>query len=357
MSLPLGVLAALAAAVLYATGVTLQALEAAAAPADESLKPSLLRRLVTRPRWIGGTACVVGGWALQATALMSAPITIVQPALAVSVIVLLFIGVRFFGEAARRREVVAAGAIVVGVGGLALASPGQSDGHAAPLPLAVGMTLLAAVALAPYALRGHRRFDSLVVVGAGLAYAWTGFSTKFVADEVSSRAWVLALLWLGATALAAGVGLLSEMTALQSRSAIRVFPVVLVVQIVVAVVLAPLLAGESWRPEPLVVVCLVVSLVIVAVATRTLAGARAVGRAIAPDDAEGATPGPADDSAEARERRDGNRADHEHGQHQAQREQRFAREPERGRSGEDHAGRRDGQADEAPVIVRHREAR
>src|SRR5919199_6053694 len=287
-------LAALGAAVLYATGVTLQALEAAAAPAEESLKPSLLKRLVTRPRWLGGTGCVIGGWALQAAALMLAPITIVQPALAVSVVALLFVGVRFFDEDARRREIVAAAAIVVGVGGLALASPGQSDSHAAPLPLAVGMTLLAAVALAPYALRGHRRFDSLVVVGAGLAYAWTGFSTKFVADEVSSRAWVLALLWLGATALAAGGGPLSEKTALQSRSAIRVFPVVLVGQIVVAGVLAPPLSGENFEPSPLLISLLVVSLVIVAVATRTLAGARAVGRAIAPDDAEGAPPGPAD---------------------------------------------------------------
>src|SRR5919199_6234945 len=133
-------LAALGAAVLYATGVTLQALEAAAAPADESLKPSLLRRLVTRPRWIGGTACVVGGWALQATALMSAPVTIVQPALAVSVIVLLFIGVRFFGEDARRREMLAAAAIVVGVGGVAPAAPRARDPPPPPPPPPPGET-------------------------------------------------------------------------------------------------------------------------------------------------------------------------------------------------------------------------
>ena len=94
MSLVVGVIAALTSAVLYASGVTLQAIEAAQAPEEESLKPSLLRRLVTRKRWILGTLCVVGGWATQAGALMLAPITILQPALAVSVVVLLVIGVR-----------------------------------------------------------------------------------------------------------------------------------------------------------------------------------------------------------------------------------------------------------------------
>src|SRR3954453_1112499 len=97
------------------------------------------------------------------------------------------------------------------------------------------------------------------------------------------------------------------MTALQGRSAIRVFPVVLVVQIVVAVLLAPLLAGESWSPDPLVVVVLVVSLVVVAFATRALAGAGAVGRAVAPDEAQGG-PAPA---REAGERRDGDGAHHQ----------------------------------------------
>lgn len=281
MSLALGVLAALAAAVLYSAGVTLQSVEAREAPAEESLKFALIKRLATRPRWIGGTICVVGGWAMQATALMLAPITIVQPALAVSVVALLFIGVRFFGEPAGAREVAAALAIVVGVGGIVLASPGQSDNHAEPLPLALGMGALGAVALAPYLIRGHRRFGALVVFSAGLAYAWTGFSTKFLADGISSGAWVAVLAWLGATVVAAGVGLVSEMTALQRRSPIHVFPVVLVVQIVVAVLLAPLLAGERWSLDPLLVAGLAVFLPVLAAGTWALAGARAVGRAIA----------------------------------------------------------------------------
>src|SRR5829696_6481449 len=105
--LALGGGAALVAAVLYSIGVTLQATEARESPSEQSLKPSLLRHLVTRRRWVGGTACVMGGWAMQAVALLLAPVTVVQPALAFSVVVLLFIGVRFFDESVGTREVAA----------------------------------------------------------------------------------------------------------------------------------------------------------------------------------------------------------------------------------------------------------
>ena len=108
----LGVIAALLSAALYALGVTLQSVEARSTPAEESLKLSLLTDLLKRRRWLAGTGCVIGGWIAQAAALMLAPITIVQPALAVSVVSLLFIAVRFFGESLRSREILAALAIV-----------------------------------------------------------------------------------------------------------------------------------------------------------------------------------------------------------------------------------------------------
>src|SRR5687768_6615660 len=308
--LALGVLAALISAVLYAVGVTLQAVEASKMPADESLRPALLRHLCRRPRWLAGTGCVAGGWGMQAVALPLAPLAVVQPALAVSVVALLFIAVHWFGETLRRREIIATLAIVVGVGGLVMGAPAHSSDQAAPLTLSIGLAVLAAAALAPYAMRSTRHFGVLVMFSAGLAYAWTGLATKFLADEVASGAYGFALLWLAATAMAAGVGLLSEMTALQSKPAIRVFPVVMVVQILVAVLLAPLLAGESWSPDWLVIAGLAVSLGIVAAGTWGLAGAPAVERVICGgvNDDEG----PAHEQAgHLGEGRDGERADHQ----------------------------------------------
>jgi drug/metabolite transporter (DMT)-like permease len=357
VTLALGVLAALVSAVLYSAGVTLQAIEAREAPIDESLKLSLLRRLVHRRRWLVGTACVAGGWIMQAVALMLAPITIVQPALALSVVSLLFIAVRFFGEALRRQEILAAVAIVVGVAGLVLVSPEQTEAHAEPLILGVGMALLGALALAPYALRGHHRFDSFVVFSAGLAYAWTGFSTKFLADGVASGAYPVAVLWMGATVVAGGTGLLSEMTALQSRSAIRVFPVVLVVQIVVAVLLAPLLAGESWSPDALIVAGLVASLVVVSAGTRALAGARAVGAVIDTDEAERDPAAAADELGERDERGDGDLAHHEQDERQRDADGEPRRQREDGDRGGDEAGGRDRQPGEPVAVLQHREAR
>jgi drug/metabolite transporter (DMT)-like permease len=282
MALGLGVLVALVSAALYAFGVTLQSIEARETPSEESLKLSLLKDLVKRRRWLAGTACVVGGWASQATALLLAPLTIVQPALATSVVVLLIIGMRMHDESIGAAEVLGALAIVIGVIGLAGVSPHHSDSHAAPVTLAIGMSVLGLVALIPYAVcAGGRRLGALVAVGAGISYAWTGFSTKFVADGFSSGAWVVGAIWLAATVGAALVGLLSEMTALQTRAAIRVFPIVLVVQIVVAVLLAPLLAGERWNPGPVNLTLLTLSLIAIGVGTRMLAGTRAVSRVVA----------------------------------------------------------------------------
>jgi drug/metabolite transporter (DMT)-like permease len=355
-TLALGVLAALVSAVLYSAGVTLQAIEAREAPTDESLKLSLLSRLVRRRRWLAGTACVAGGWVMQAVGLTLAPITIVQPALALSVVCLLFIAVRFFGETLRSRELLAAFAIVAGVAGLVLVAPQQTEAHAQPLTLGLGMAVLGAIALAPYALRSHRHFDSFVVCSAGLAYAWTGFSTKFLADGVSSGTWLVALAWLAATAVAGGTGLLSEMTALQSRSAIRVFPVVLVVQIVVAVLLAPLLAGESWSPDALVVAGLVISLVLVSAGTRALAGTRAVGRVIDTDEAERDPAAAADEIGEGDERGNRDVAHHQDDERQRHADGDAGRQREDGDRRGDQPGRWDRQSREPVTVLEHREA-
>ena len=55
----------------------------------------------------------------------------------------------------------------------------------------------------------------------------------------------------------------------------------LVVQIVVAVLLAPTLAGETWAPNPLMLVTLAISLAVVALGTRSLASSPAVESAMA----------------------------------------------------------------------------
>jgi len=280
-----GLAAALGSAFCYSVGVTLQAREAREAPESESLRLALLRRLVKRRRWIVGTLAVVSGWALQALALGLAPLTVVQPALALGLVVLLVVGARLGDEDVGTREAFSVAAIVAGVAGLALAAPkGVDQVHADPLVVAATMTAFGALVLAPYALRRPgRKLPSLVIFSAGLAYAWSALSTKFMGDAVSGGAWLITLMWLAATATAALLGLVSEMTALQARSAIRVFPGILVIQIVVAVFLGPLLGGERWSSQPLILVALAASLAVVVAGTALLASARVVGTAVDTD--------------------------------------------------------------------------
>lgn len=272
----LGVLVAFASASSYSVGVMLQSLEARGIPASESLRLNLLKQLVMRKRWVIGTLCVMLGWALQTTALALAPLTVVQPALAVGLFVLLIAGARLSDEAITKREVVAVMAITLGVAGLGFASPkNPGGGHAAPLVIAPALAAFAMVALTPYLMRARAHF-AMVVLGAGVAYAASAFMTKFVADAFARMEFLAAAAWLAGTVCAAGVGLISEMTALQKRSAIGVFPGVLVTQIVLGVLLAPLLAGETWSSDPLLLLVLGVSLAVLAAGTAVLASCGAV---------------------------------------------------------------------------------
>src|SRR5207245_5889277 len=109
------------------------------------------------------------------------------------------------------------------------------------------------------------------MVGAGLAFAWSGVPTKLASDALSHHHLVAALAWGLSTAAASGVGVLSEMSALQARPAIQVAPVVFVTQTVVPVVLAPLVLGERFTATPLGGVPLALSLAVLVAGAAALA--------------------------------------------------------------------------------------
>ena len=250
--LELGVVAACTASFLYDLGLAMQALEARAVPAEHSLRPSLLGRLARRRLWLGGTLVALLGFPLQVLALSLAPLTVVQPALAVGLLLLLAIGVRVLGEHVGPREILATLAIVAGVTGIALVAPEHTTHHAGPLALGAGLGALGVLCIAPYALGRARAAASFgVALAAGGAYAWSAISSKLLSDQIAAGSVGLALGWLAATGLVAGLGLLSEMTALQRHAATRVAPAVFAVQVTVPVLLAPALGGESWQSTPL----------------------------------------------------------------------------------------------------------
>lgn len=290
--LALGIVAAVGASVLYNTSIALQALEARQVPEEHSLRVSLIGRLVRNRRWLGATALGLVGWPLEILALLLAPLTVVQPCLASGLILLLWLGATRLGERPGGREWVAVAAIIVGVAGVALAAPERTTDHAGTGAIALALTLVAIPILAPYALRARVRHSPhqegvkvgwanaialLAVVSAGCGYAWTAIASKLLTDELAAGAIIVAVAWLATAAASEGVALLSEMSALQRRAATHVAPTMFAVQIIVPVLLAPLIFGESWGNTPLGGVALVASMAVAVAGTILLAGSRSVG--------------------------------------------------------------------------------
>jgi hypothetical protein len=272
LDLILGIVAAAAASALYSLGVALQAMDAKRTPHSEHLHPALALSLIRRARWLAGTGLSMLGWPLQLVALLLAPLVVVQPTMAVGLVVLLFFGQRLLGEHAGRREHIAMWAIVAGVVGTALCAPARTTTHTNNATVTLVLVGLGALTLLPYAVNLVRRpAASLTIVAAGLGFAWSGVATKLASDDLARGSLLLAAAWGLSTAGASAVGALSEMSALQMRPAILVAPVVFVTQTVVPVLLAPLLLGEDFGSTPLGGAPLVISLTVLVVGAAALA--------------------------------------------------------------------------------------
>jgi len=283
--LALGIAAATTASLLYNTSIALQALEAREVPGEHGLRPSLLGRLLRNRRWLGATALGLLGWPFEIAALLLAPLTVVQPCIASGLLLLLWLGATRLGERPGRRELLAVAAIVVGIGGVAWAAPERSTDHAGAAAIALALALVAIPALLPYLLRKPlagrgERLALLATISAGCGYAWTAIASKLLTDELVAGTVLVAAGWLATAAASEGLALLSEMSALQRRPATHVAPTMLAVQVLVPVVLAPLIFGESWAETPLGGAALAGFIAIALAGTMLLAGSPAVGRVL-----------------------------------------------------------------------------
>src|SRR5690349_24493950 len=144
-SLLLGIAAAVVASALFNLAVVVQASAARSVPRRYALRFALLARLVRRKRWLSGVGLQIAAWPLQTVALLLAPLTVVRPADAAGLTLLLVFGSKMLGDPVGTREKLAVAAIVVGVTGLAFVAPERSTHHGAGvwIPLA----LLGAIAV------------------------------------------------------------------------------------------------------------------------------------------------------------------------------------------------------------------
>jgi hypothetical protein len=250
----LAIILATLSSVSYALSSALQAMEARTTPASEALRASLLARLVRRPMWLLGGATGVAGWVLQAGALALGSLALVQPALGLGLVVLLFFGSRLLHESIGPREIGGAIAISAAVVVLAWAAPAET-GEFTSAGRVTAVIAIAVAAAAPTVLRLLGASSGLATsVCAGFGWACVGVSTALVDVALADgKLWVAALWGLGVVA-ASFATLVSEMSALQVWPATRAVPIAFGLEMALPAAAAPFLtAGDTQHAVAFVV--------------------------------------------------------------------------------------------------------
>jgi hypothetical protein len=240
-----GLLAALAASLLFNVGMALQALEARRTPPALGLRPSLLGRLLRKPLWLLGSALGLIGIAPQVAALAWAPFVVVQTALAAGLLVLLVLGARALHERVGWWEIAGVIAMVGGIACVAWGSPPHVEAHRGGLAVILVVGGLTLAAVAPWVLHAARIETALgLILASGAGFAASNVATKLASDDAGLHHWWNGAAWavvVVATGLAA---VLTQMTAFQLRAATVVIPIGFAVQTFLPIVLEPFFLRE-----------------------------------------------------------------------------------------------------------------
>lgn len=231
-------------------------------------------RLLRRPRWLLGQVLGTFGIAPQVYALTLAPFVVVQPLLAVGLLLLLAIAARVFDESVGAAGITGVLAIIGGVTLVAWGAPAHSEAHRGGLVLIAVAASLTAISLLPFVLQ-RTGWDSatVIMVASGAGFAGTNIATKLLSDDVGLRHWAPAAFW-GAVGLFLGVAAtITGMTAFRRRRATIVVPFTTSVQTFLPLLLEPLFLREHWSSAAFggipIVVGVVVALVGTVLITRT----------------------------------------------------------------------------------------
>jgi tryptophan-rich sensory protein len=240
-----GLLAALAASLLFNAGMALQALEARRTPPSLALKPSLLAQLLRRPLWLLGSALGLIGIAPQVAALAWAPFVVVQTALAAGLLVLLVLGVRALHERVGWGEIGGVAAMIGGIACVAYASPSHVEEHRGGLTVVLVVAGLTLAAMAPWLLHAARIETAIgVILASGAGFAASNVATKLASDDAGLHHWWNGAAWAVVVVVTGLAAVLTQMTAFQLRKATIVIPIGFAVQTFLPIVLEPFFLRE-----------------------------------------------------------------------------------------------------------------
>ena len=177
---------ALVAAAIFALGTVLQQRAAMTEPDDRAASNTILLRLATHPVWLAGIAAYGIAYLVQAAALGSGQIVVVQPVLATTIVFALPLGVWLSHQRVSRRDVFAAVAVTVGLGAFLLFSDPGGGRESAPTAewLLAGGAVIGGVVALVAAGRGSAGAFKAALLGtaAGLTFGLVSCLTKEVVE-------------------------------------------------------------------------------------------------------------------------------------------------------------------------------
>src|SRR4051794_24449702 len=203
----LGTLVAVLSAMLFALGAVLQHEAAESSTTADGLN---WRRMATRPKWVIGQLSTISGTGLQVAALALAPVAVVQPMLAVGLVVALGIRAVRNRQAPLRLELLGAALTTGGLTVFLLAAKPASGRHEPPpSTIAVIVAVVVSILLVVVATLLTRGAHGALACGAAAGIA-AGIGAVLISVGVRSLqegGWVHALggvaLW-GAIVVAVG---------------------------------------------------------------------------------------------------------------------------------------------------------
>jgi drug/metabolite transporter (DMT)-like permease len=275
------VVAALAAAFLYAVASVLQQWEAERQPAEQALRPSLLARLATRPRWIAGLGIDVGGYVAQWVALARGSLVVVQPLLVVGLLFALPIKAlttpyRMHGWDWIGVVLTTAGLCVF----LAVSQPTNGEANVATLTWTLLLCATAAVAavLVVVGRRSSPRWKAMAYgTAGGIVYGICAALTKSCAHLLSLGVVNLLESWQPYVLAVGGVsGMILSQSAFQAGPLDASLPALSASDPIISVVIGVIAFGEAVRGGPLLTSLEVISFAAIVVGIFMLAHTEAV---------------------------------------------------------------------------------
>jgi hypothetical protein len=246
----LGIGIATLASVLFAVGAVLQH---EAAELSRTARGLSLRRLLRRRRWMIGQAATMLGTGSQVLALAVAPVAVVQPTLAVTLVFGLALRAARTRQVPLRQELVG---VALTTGGLAVfllaARPARAVDPAEPSVLAIVFAIVVSILFVVAAtLVGHGPHGALACgtaagIAAGIAAVLISVGIRSLQEDGWARALAGVTIW--GAAVVAGVAIVGGQQAYARGSLAWSLPALILFDPLAAVPAARLLLGERLEP-------------------------------------------------------------------------------------------------------------